>query len=84
MKKSSDCCKTWSEPVRVSIVGGYNVINNSRVIRARNNRIIVPAACSKDISKGYAVGICYYSDDEGITWHSSRDEIILENSNTGV
>lgn len=85
VKRSSDSCRTWSEPVRVSTVDGYNVINNGRVIRTKDNRIIVPAACSKDPSKGYySVGLCYYSDDEGKTWNSSKDEITLEDSKTGV
>jgi len=85
MKRSSDCCKTWSDPVRVSIVDGYNVVNNGRVIRARNNRILVPAAYYENyLNNKCTVGICYYSDDDGVTWQRSKQSVVLEDSNTGL
>jgi len=85
MKRSSDCCKTWSDPVKVSSVDGYNVVNNARVIRTKSGRIIVPAACSQPSpNSNSAVGICYYSDDDGATWQKSKESVVLEDSRTGV
>ena len=85
MKRSSDCCKSWSDPIKVSTVDGYNVVNNARVIRTKCGRIIVPAACSQPSSNNNsAVGICYYSDDDGATWQRSKESLVLDDSRTGV
>ncbi|MCO4293121.1 glycoside hydrolase [Solitalea sp. MAHUQ-68] len=71
-KKSFDKGYSWTEPVKVSSVEGYNIINNDRCIVV-NDRIIVPVAFTPEIHHYYQKqGIfCYYSDDYGKSWKRS-------------
>jgi|GEM_PF-1506162 len=77
---STDECKTWGEPARVSTRAGYHVVNNARVIRTGKGRLIVPAAwVPGEIGKTFNDQriFCYYSDDDGVTWGQSS-EIAIE------
>ena len=69
MKRSSDECETWSEPVQISTRPGFNWISHDRVLRLSSGRILVPTWWSrfKGIGDHYKT-FCYYSDDEGKTW----------------
>ena len=60
---------------------GYYVLNNDRVERLRNGRLVMPLAyhrCGVD-KKVFVDGrssVCFLlSDDDGITWHESADMI---------
>ncbi len=43
VRRSSDEFKTLSDPVRVTLLDGYHVVNNDRVIQLSSGRIIAPA-----------------------------------------
>jgi sialidase-1 len=87
MRKSYDEAKTWSEPVAViQDREGYFVMNNDRVIQLENGRILAPVSLHQTPdtewnNKGKI--FCYYSDDSGATWNSSKEvpnseEIMLQ------
>src|SRR5207253_4325559 len=71
---SSDEGKTWGEASRVSVRGGYHVVNNARVIRTSQNRMLVPAAYVDRIDKNFdrQSTLVLYSDDDGGTWRESN------------
>lgn len=81
-RRSSDDCKTWTEPVNCTDcleIQDYYVINNDRVIMLENGRIILPLA-RHTIHGGYedfAPGlICFIiSDDDGKTWYKTEAEL---------
>ena len=81
---STDEGKTWGEPQRVSLRGGYYVVNNARVIRTRKGRMLVPAAYVQRIDKDYDGQsiLVLYSDDDGVTWRESAvlksDKALME------
>ena len=74
---SADEGKTWQPPRRVSTRNGYHVVNNSRVIRTDDGRIIVPVAFTEDITAAAGYDrqrvFCLYSDDDGDTWKRSNE-----------
>ena len=77
---STDEGKTWGEPKRTSLRGGYYVVNNSRVIRTSKGRMLVPAAYVERIDKDYdgQSVLVLQSDDDGVTWRESN---VLESDN---
>lgn len=77
MKVSYDEGRTWCEEVRCLQADGYHVVNNDRVIRLTNGRIIMPVALhsmtgfdsrTKVLEPG-SVAFCV-SDDDGKTWRT--------------
>lgn len=78
VRRSADDLRTLSDPVRVTTLEGYHVVNNDRVVRLLSGRILVPAAlhpCPDGTEATWsdaAVPLVYYSDDEGVTW--KKDE----------
>ncbi len=82
VRTSTDEAKSWSEPVQVTTMDGYNVMNNDRAIQLSNGRLIAPVAYCKAIDKNYddQKSICYLSDDKGQTWHRSKGEVRFENA----
>ena len=78
MKRSKDDCETWSEPVKVSLLGGFNNINNDHVLRMSSGRIMLPSFNSEFYGKGdHWKAFCYWSDDEGRTWQVSETKMDL-------
>jgi sialidase-1 len=81
---STDEGKTWGEPQRVSLRGGYYVVNNARVIRTSKGRMLVPAAYVERIDKDYdgQSVLVLHSDDDGVTWRESNvlewDKALME------
>ena len=75
MRISKDETKTWSEAVPcITDKQGYFVLNNARVIQLENGRLIMPVALHQIPGgkwKDKADLYCYYSDNNGSTWHSS-------------
>ena len=81
VRRSTDEFQTLGEPVRVTTLDGYHVVNNDRVLELSTGRLIVPAAlhtgfdpATKKVTPfvGQGVPLVYYSDDGGKTWR--RDE----------
>jgi hypothetical protein len=70
---SADGARTWGRPERVSLRGGYYVVNNARVVRTGGGRMLVPAAYVPRIDdfEGQSV-LVLYSDDDGVTWKQSN------------
>jgi sialidase-1 len=79
MRCSTDDCKTWSEPVRVSLLAGVNNINNDHVLMLRSGRIVLPAFNSPSVwdAGDHWQAFCYYSDDDARTWQKSENTIDL-------
>lgn len=83
VRRSSDELKTLSEPTRVTLLDGYHVVNNDRVLQLKSGRLIVPAAFHTDLPDRpvpahlphAAVPLAYYSDDMGHTWKKDATEI---------
>ncbi len=76
MKRSSDECETWTEPVRISTRTGFHWINHDRVVRLSSGRILVPTWWSHFKRKGdHYKTFCYFSDDEGKTWSEGAGEV---------
>jgi len=82
MRISKDEAKTWSEAKACVKDPGYYVMNNDRVIQLKNGRLIFPLSLHKTPdTEVSAMGklICYYSDDNGESWMSSKG---IENTNS--
>lgn len=81
LQRTSDDFKTLSEPVRVTTVDGYHVVNNDRVIRTSSGRLIVPSAlhpCPDGTPKtwsGKAIPVAFLSDDDGKTWRRAAEAV---------
>lgn len=69
--------RTWSDPVICTTQEGYYVINNDRVIRLSNGRLLAPVAYHRtgqqtDTREAYfdsaAEAFYFYSDDDGYHW----------------
>ena len=76
MRISKDEAKTWSEPKLCVDTVGYYVLNNDRVVQLKGGRIVLPLALHKRPDTEWSNGariMCYYSDDDGQTWHRSRE-----------
>jgi hypothetical protein len=76
MRISTDEAITWSDSVAcITDKKGYFVLNNNRVIQLQNGRLLMPVALhaapgSKWQNK--AILYSYYSDDNGMSWKSSK------------
>ncbi len=75
LRKSIHEGRTWSEPVCCTPLRVYHSVNNARVIRLRDDRILIPAAYTPDIGKRdyHLRSCCYYSDDNGTRWRKGMD-----------
>lgn len=74
--RSYDEAVTWTQPKCCIDDPGYYVVNNDRVIRLRNGRLVFPAALhpGNSLTGIDSSGlICfYYSDDDGNTFHRAK------------
>ena len=73
--RSADEGKTFSSPISCFSEDGYYVVNNDRVIRLKNGRILIPAAYHGESGRRLQAGmltVCY-SDDDGRTFHQSEN-----------
>lgn len=83
VRSSTDEFKTLSEPVRVTLLEGYHVVNNDRAIQISTGRLIVPAALHTGFDEtgsvtdftGKGIPMVYYSNDEGRSWHRSKTAV---------
>jgi predicted neuraminidase len=84
VRRSADEFETLSQPVRVTLLEGYHVVNNDRVVQLSTGRLIVPAALHTGFDEtgtkvsefsGKGLPIVYYSDDQGHTWQKSNTTV---------
>ena len=75
MKRSSDECETWSEPVQISTRPGFHWINHDRILRLSTGRILLPTWWIPQRGEGGYIAFCYYSDDEGQTWTEAKGKV---------
>ena len=76
MRISTDETKSWGDAKRCIQDTGYYVMNNDRAVQLENGRILLPVALhSWDSQELRNMGKikCYYSDDNGSTWHCSPE-----------
>lgn len=70
---SQDEGKTWSEPVPIpKTPPAYYVIANDRLIQLKSGRILLPTSLYVPSPVPQGIAFCFYSDDDGATWHKSR------------
>jgi len=84
LSRSRDGGKTWYSHTECTLPDrrGYYVLNNDRVIRLKSGRLVMPLAFHRS-GAGLSGGkiyvdpraVCFFllSDDDGETWHESRD-----------
>jgi len=77
---SEDEGETWSTPEAITKRFAYNIMNNARVIRTSQGRLIAPVASVPgsifDFYDEQRVH-CLYSDDEGRSWAESNELAII-------
>ena len=69
--RSSDEGKTFSDPICCIEKDGYYCVNNDRLVRLKNGRILFPAAYHGESGRRLKAGsltVCY-SDDDGRSFH---------------
>ena len=74
-KESRDECETWSQPVKMSTLDGIHFLMADRILQLPGGRILLPAFQSDAWFPFDA--FCYYSDDQGVTWHVSKTKMKL-------
>ncbi len=83
VRRSCDEMATLSKPVCAATEKIYHVINNDRLVQLSTGRLLVPAALhpcddgTRETWSSRAKAACYYSDDDGITWHCSSDILAI-------
>ncbi|MBC7915281.1 MAG: exo-alpha-sialidase [Pyrinomonadaceae bacterium] len=70
MQTSLDNAVTFDDAKKINTIQGYQAFNNSRIIRLKSGRIILPVSIFEESSDLYKI-FCYYSDDLGKTWQTS-------------
>ncbi len=76
LRVSTDDGKTFGQAVLITKESGYHVLNNDRITRLSNGRLIVPVASSADVIKeNKFVCSTYQSDDNGTTWTRSKNGV---------
>jgi sialidase-1 len=76
LRISDDQGMTFGEPVRMNQRSGYHVMNNDRVIRLSNGRLLAPIAYTEDVRRSnHFVSYCLISDDDGKTWHRGPGQV---------
>ena len=82
LRRSRDGGRTWGERVLCTPQEGFFVVNNDRVVRLSNGRILIPAASHRsglcgDMEEGSrffdsrAEDVFFYSEDDGVTWKAA-------------
>lgn len=74
LRLSTDEAKTWSDRIACIDVPGYFVVNNDRLVQLNTGRLLFPTAQHPVVDgkiQGRGTALCYFSDDEGLTWRAS-------------
>jgi len=84
LRRSRDQGATWSASTLVSTRGGYNVMNNARVVQLASGRLLAPVAWVADLATSHhQSAFCYCSDDAGASWRAGRGQALLPESRVG-
>ncbi|WP_207395321.1 sialidase family protein [Bremerella alba] len=80
-RRSHDNGKTWSEQLPMTPYTGYTLVHNDKLLALKDGRIVAAAATKKYLPStqdhnGY-VGLTFYSDDQGYSWHASKNVVDL-------
>lgn len=76
LRISRDEGKSFEPAITVTPGHGYHVMNNDRITILSTGRIVCPIAWSEDVIKnGHFVCKCFLSDDGGLSWHQSQDQV---------
>ncbi len=75
--RSTDEAETWSDPHLITVEDGYHIMNNARAIQLSTGRILCPVSTTPLIhsSEHPLKNVCYFSDDNGMTWKRSQDAV---------
>lgn len=78
VKYSDDEARSFGPPILVTDRPGYHVVNNDRIIRLSDGRLLAPAASTPDVSTvNHFTSRCYLSDDNGLTWRAGKEAVDL-------
>jgi len=76
LRISRDEARTFGDPVLVSDMPGYHVMNNDRVTLLSSGRLVAPVAWAKDVRRvNHFISFCLFSDDGGRTWRRGRGQV---------
>jgi len=83
-RRSADEGENWTEQLPVSAYPGYNLVHNDKLFSLRDGRIIAVAENKKYMPSSFDhngyVGLSFYSDDQGHSWHSSKSTVDMYKS----
>ena len=88
LRRSGDGGETWSERVLCTPEEGFFVVNNDRVVRLSDGRILIPAATHRTGRRGDDMNeetfwdsrsevVFFYSDDDGNTWEAAEGKCAM-------
>jgi sialidase-1 len=83
-RRSADEGRTWTDQFLVTPYAGYTLVHNDKLLSLKDGRIIAVAEQKEYLPStqdhsGY-VGMCFYSDDNGHSWHPSKNKVDLYQS----
>lgn len=90
VRRSSDGGQTWGDRVLCTPQEGFFVVNNDRVTRLLNGRLLIPAASHRtgwkdkeesgqNFFDSRSEAVFFYSDDDGKTWEISEGKCCMPN-----
>lgn len=84
---SADSGRTWTAPVALTATPGYFTLNNDRVTRLSNGRLVAPVAFITDIGNYGSVQLkssVLYSDDNANSWAQSNQVTVIPQLTAGM
>jgi len=74
IRRHSGLQTSFGPEIAVTAPTTYYVANNDRLVRLSTGRLVVPAAEHRAAPESWAgVGLCFVSDDNGITWRRGEE-----------
>lgn len=79
MRRSSDDCESWTPPRQITPPGGNYILDAGRVLLHSSGRVVLPIYWAPELwtEKDHLEAFCYYSNDQGESWHWSRNRMRL-------
>ncbi len=77
-RRSVDDGKTWGDQLVLTPQWGYQLVHNDKAVQLSNGRILVPVETQVRSDRGDHGGYVSYtawSDDDGLKWHRSTNEV---------